>query len=69
MKKITKQTALTCLWVFLGLMWSPIFIVSLLIRVIARILLGLSYIGLLEGKMAKDVFKSIIIWYGHKHII
>lgn len=64
--KITKASATVILWTIVGLLWSPIFISSWLLRVVARFLLSISYFGMLNGKMGCDVFKSLFNWYETK---
>lgn len=64
--KITKASATVILWTIVGLLWSPIFISSWLLRIVARFLLGISYFGMLNGKMGCDVFKSLFTWYETK---
>lgn len=49
-------------WVFAGLIYSPVFIAAWLLHIVARFLLSISYFGLLNAKMGQDVFKSIFRW-------
>ena len=46
-------------WALMGLLYSPIFIAAWLLHIIARLLLAISYFGLLNGKQARDVFNSL----------
>lgn len=46
-------------WALMGLLYSPIFIAAWLLHIIARLLLAISYFGLLNGKQARDVFSSL----------
>ena len=64
--KITKASATVILWTLVGLLWAPIFIASWLLRIVARFLLSISYFGMLNGKMRRDVFKSLFTWYDTK---
>ncbi len=49
-------------WTLVGLAYSPVFIAAWLLHIIARFLLSISYFGMLNGKMGRDVFKSIFRW-------
>ena len=64
--KFTKESAMFVLSVIIGILWSPIFIAAWLLRIVARFLLAISYFGMLNGKMGKDVFKSLFVWYDKK---
>ena len=64
--KITKASATVILWTLVGLLWAPVFIASWLLRIVARFLLSISYFGMLNGKMGRDVFKSLLTWYDTK---
>lgn len=64
--KFTKESAMFVLSVIIGILWSPIFITAWLLRIVARFLLAISYFGMLNGKMGKDVFKSLFVWYDKK---
>lgn len=66
MEKLSKKAVLAILWTITGIIYSPIFLLAWVIRIIARLLLAISYFGLLNFKMAKDVFKSLFIWYDTK---
>lgn len=57
--KITKLTGFIALWIIIGLIYSPIYIAAWLLRLVARLLLSISYFGLLQGKMGCQVFKSL----------
>lgn len=57
--KITKLTGFVILWIILGVIYSPIYIAAWLLRLVARFLLSISYFGLLQGKMGRQVFKSL----------
>lgn len=64
--KITKASATMMLFTFIGMLWFPFFVASWLLRIIARFLLAISYFGMLNGKMGKDVMKSLFTWYDRK---
>lgn len=57
--KITKLTGFVILWIILGVIYSPIYVAAWLLRLVARFLLSISYFGLLQGKMGRQVFKSL----------
>lgn len=45
------------LYFTIGLIFAPVYILSYILNVIARILLGISYFGLGEGRKGSDVFR------------
>ena len=49
-------------WTLAGLVYLPVFIAAWLLHIVARLLLSISYLGLLNASMARDVFKSIFKW-------
>lgn len=61
MKKIIKY-----IWICLGVLYTPAYIVFCLLHKIARLLLAISYFGMLEKTMGKDIIKHLFIWHG-KH--
>lgn len=52
----------TFTWFLIGLMYLPIYVIAWLLRIVARILLAISYIGTLNAIMGIEVFKSIFSW-------
>jgi hypothetical protein len=64
--KITKTTITMALFTIVGVLWFPFYIAAWLLRIIARFLLAIAYFGLLNGKMAKDIMKSLFTWYDRK---
>lgn len=58
MKKI-KPFLLLIIWTILGIIYAPIFIAAWVLHIVARFLLGIAYIGLLNGRRGKDVLASI----------
>ncbi len=52
----------TFTWFLIGLMYLPIYVIAWLLRIVARILLAISYIGTLNVIMGIEVFKSIFSW-------
>lgn len=61
--KIKKETFIIIMWAIVGALYSPIFILAWLLKPIARLLLAISYFGMLDGTMGKAVFKSIFKMY------
>lgn len=61
--KITKVSITMALFTLIGILWFPFFVASWLLRIVARFLLAISYFGMLNGKMGKDIFKSLFTWY------
>ena len=49
-------------WALIGIMYFPIFLAAWLLHIVARILLGISYFGMLNSKMGRDILKSIFNW-------
>lgn len=59
MKKHDTSIFLLVVWTLLGLIWFPVYVSAWLLHIVARILLAIAYLGLLNGSRAKDVFKSL----------
>lgn len=57
--KTVKYTAKTILWVSIGALYFPIYLIMWLLRIIARILLAIAYFGTFEYRMAAEVFLSV----------
>lgn len=51
----------------IGFCYSPVFLLSFMLHFIARALLALSYLGLLEFSLSLSVFQSLfkIVHYGN----
>lgn len=49
-------------WALVGLVYLPVFIAAWLLHIVARLLLSISYFGMLNARMGRDVFKSIFRW-------
>lgn len=52
------------LWLILGYIYYVIYALSWLLHKAARLLLAISYFGMLNKRMAKDILKSLIMGYG-----
>lgn len=59
MKKMLKF-----LWHMLGWLYAPIYVLAWLLHKVARLILAVSYYGMLERRIAKDIIKSLFAWYG-----
>lgn len=61
MKKIFKT-----LWYYARILYFPAFIAFWLLHKIARLLLAISYFGMLEKNVGKDIIRYLFVWHG-KH--
>ena len=61
--KRKKVTFLVIIWAIAGFLYSPIFLLAWLLKPIARLLLAISYFGLLDGTMGRAVLKSVFKMY------
>ena len=61
MKKIIKF-----IWLLLGVLYFPVYLAFWLFHKIARLLLAISYFGMLEKQVGKDILLNIFNWHG-KH--
>lgn len=61
MKKVIKF-----LWWCLGVIYAPIYVVSWLLHKVARLILAISYFGMLQKTTGKDIIKYLFAWHG-KH--
>ena len=59
MKKMLKF-----LWRVLGWAYAPVYVLAWLLHKVARLILAVSYYGMLERRIAKDIIKSLFTWYG-----
>lgn len=59
MKKVLKF-----LWRCVGVLYFPIYLLAWVLHKIARLLLAVSYFGMLEKSTAKDIIKSLFKWHG-----
>ena len=64
MKKVFKF-----LWKCVGWLYFPIYVLFWVLHKIARLLLAVSYFGMLEKSMAKDIVKSLFKWHGRHSAI
>lgn len=61
MKKVIKF-----LWQYLGVIYAPVYIASWLLHKVARLVLAISYFGMLQKTTGKDIIKYLFAWHG-KH--
>lgn len=61
MKKIVNY-----IWRVLGIFYFPVYAAFWLLHKIARIILAVSYFGMLDKTICKDIIKYLFIWHG-KH--
>lgn len=61
MKKILKV-----IWQILEVIYFPAYIAFWLLHKIARLVLAISYFGMLEKTIGKDIIKHLFTWHG-KH--
>lgn len=52
------------IWKAIGFIYFPIYIAFWLLHKIARIFLAISYFGMLEKQMGKDIISNLFNWYG-----
>lgn len=59
MKKMLK-----IIWGILGIIYFPVYIVSWLLHKIARLILAISYFGMLEKRVGKDIISNLFSRHG-----
>lgn len=59
MKKIIKF-----IWLLLGVLYFPVYLAFWLFHKIARLLLAISYFGMFEKQIGKDIILSLFNWHG-----
>lgn len=58
------KKALKFLWNILGWFYFPIFVFAWLLHKVARLILAISYYGMLERRIGNGVLKTLFTWYG-----
>ena len=48
-----------CIYIILGLLYSPIYILGFILYYITRVVLALAYALMLEGRKAKDIITNL----------
>lgn len=59
MKKILKAV-----WRILEVIYFPVYIASWLLHKVARLVLAISYFGMLEKQVGKDILSNLFSWHG-----
>lgn len=59
MKKVIKTA-----WSILGIAYVPIYILFWLFHKVARLLLAISYFGMFEKQVGKDIISNLFNWHG-----
>ena len=54
------------LWHIAGVFYFPLYLLAILLNVIARFMLGVSHIGMLNKRMGTDILKSLFKRYNGK---
>lgn len=53
-------------WKCARALYFPVYILSWILHKFARLLLAISYFGMLEKTISKDILKYLFVWHG-KH--
>lgn len=59
MKKIISYA-----WRVLGAFYFPVYLVFWVLHKIARLILALSYFGMLNKRIGNDIIKHLFMWHG-----
>lgn len=59
-----KTKKLKVIWGILGIIYFPVYIASWLLHKIARLILAISYFGMLEKQVGKDIVSNLFSWHG-----
>lgn len=52
------------IWHVLGVIYAPVYVAFWLLHKVARLLLAISYFGMLEKQVGKDIVLNLFNWYG-----
>ena len=52
------------IWHALGVIYAPAYIAFWLLHKVARLLLAISYFGMLEKQIGKDIISNLFNWHG-----
>ena len=52
------------IWHALGVIYAPVYVAFWLLHKVARLLLAISYFGMLEKQVGKDIILNLFNWYG-----
>lgn len=59
-----KTKKLKVIWGMLGIIYFPVYTSSWLLHKIARLILAISYFGMLEMQVGKDIVSNLFSWHG-----
>lgn len=59
MKKMLKV-----IWSIIGIIYFPVYVISWLLHKISRLVLAISYFGMLEKQVGKDILSNLFSWHG-----
>lgn len=51
-------------WQILGILYFPIYLLAWILHNVSRLLLAISYLGMLNIKISKDIITNLFIWNG-----
>ena len=52
------------IWHALGVIYAPVYVAFWLLHKVARLLLAISYFGMLENQIGKDIISNLFNWHG-----
>ena len=52
------------IWGIIGIIYFPVYIISWLLHKITRLVLAISYFGMLEKQVGKDILSNLFSWHG-----
>lgn len=55
---------LKIIWYILGVIYFPIYLLAWILHKIARLLLAISYFGMFEKRIGKDIMLNLFNWHG-----
>lgn len=47
-----------------GILYFPVYVLAWVLHKVARLVLAISYFGMLEKQVGKDIIKSLFKWHG-----
>lgn len=52
------------IWSIIGIIYFPVYVISWLLHKISRLVLAISYFGMLEKQVGKDILSNLFSWHG-----
>lgn len=52
------------LWTLAGIFYCPIYVLAWILHKLARLILAISYFGMLNKQAGKDIIKYLFKWHG-----